>query len=129
MEDTRILTDKFFEIINHEGVVSIVSWGVDEPHVINTWNSYLVITDDERILIPAAGMRKTQRNVEANNKVKLTLGSKEVLGYKNYQGSGFLIEGTAKYLTSGPEYDLMKEKFSFLSRVLEITVVSAKQTI
>jgi len=129
MEDTRILTDKFFEIINHEGVVSIVSWGVDEPHVINTWNSYLVITDDERILIPAAGMRKTQRNVEVNNKVKLTLGSKEVLGYKNYQGSGFLIEGTAKYLTSGPEYDLMKEKFSFLSRVLEITVVSAKQTI
>ncbi|NWJ52079.1 MAG: pyridoxamine 5'-phosphate oxidase family protein [Bacteroidetes bacterium] len=124
-----MLTDKFFEIINHEGVVSIVSWGVDEPHVINTWNSYLVITDDERILIPAAGMRKTQRNVEANNKVKLTLGSKEVLGYKNYQGSGFLIEGTAKYLTSGPEYDLMKEKFSFLSRVLEITVVSAKQTI
>lgn len=129
MKDTRILTDKFFDIINHEGVVSIVSWGVDEPHIINTWNSYLVITDDERILIPAAGMRKTQRNVEVNNKVKLTMGSKEVLGYKNYQGSGFLIEGTAKYLTSGPEYDLMKEKFSFLSRVLEITVVSAKQTI
>lgn len=129
MKDSKILTDKFFEVINHEGVVSIVSWGVDEPHVINTWNSYLVITNDGRILIPAAGMRKTQRNVEANNKVKLTLGSKEVLGYKNYQGSGFLIEGTAKYLTSGPEYDLMKEKFSFLSRVLEITVTSAKQTI
>lgn len=129
MKDSKILTDKFFEVINHEGVVSIVSWGVDEPHVINTWNSYLVITNDGRILIPAAGMRKTQRNVEANNKVKLTLGSKEVLGYKNYQGSGFLIEGTAKYLTSGPEYDLMKEKFSFLSRVLEITVASAKQTI
>lgn len=129
MNDSKILTDKFFEIINHEGVVSIVSWGIDEPHVINTWNSYLVVTDDERILIPAAGMRKTQRNVEVNNKVKLTLGSREVLGYKNYQGSGFLITGTAKYLTSGPEYDLMKEKFSFLSRVLEITVTSAKQTI
>lgn len=129
MNDSKILTDKFFEIINHEGVVSIVSWGIDEPHVINTWNSYLVVTDDERILIPAAGMRKTQRNVEVNNKVKLTLGSREVLGYKNYQGSGFLITGTAKYLTSGSEYDLMKEKFSFLSRVLEITVTSAKQTI
>ena len=129
MSESKILTDKFFEVINHEGVVSIVSWGLDEPHVVNTWNSYLVITDDERILIPAAGMRKTQKNVEANNKVKLTLGSKEVLGYKNYQGSGFLIEGTAKYLTSGSEYDLMKEKFSFLTRVLEITVTSSMQKI
>lgn len=129
MRESKILTDKFFEVINHEGVVSIVSWGLDEPHVINTWNSYLVITDDERILIPAAGMRRTQKNVEVNNKVKLTLGSKEVLGFKDYQGSGFLIEGIAKYLISGSEYDLMKEKFSFLSRVLEITVTSAKQTI
>jgi hypothetical protein len=128
-KDSKILTGKFFEVITHEGVVSIVSWGVDEPHVVNTWNSYLVVTDDERILIPAAGMRRTQKNVDINNKVKLTLGSKDVIGYKDYQGSGFLIEGTAKYLESGPDYDLMKEKFSFLSRVLEITVTSAKQTI
>jgi len=128
-KESKILNDKFFEILSHEGVVSIVSWGLDEPHVINTWNSYLVVTDDERILIPAYGMRKTQKNVEINNKVKLTLGSKEVIGYKDYQGSGFLIEGTAKYLESGADYDLMKEKFSFLTRVVEITVTSAKQTI
>ena len=129
MKELKIFTEKFFEVINHEGVVSIVSWGIDEPHVVNTWNSYLVITQDERILIPAYGMRKTQKNVDVNNKVKLTLGSKDVLGYKGYQGSGFLIEGIAKYLESGPEFDMMKEKFSFLTRVVEITVTSAKQTI
>ncbi len=129
MDESKIFTDKFLEVIKHEGVVSIVSWGLEEPHVVNTWNSYLMVTDDDRILIPAAGMRKTQKNIEANNKVKLTLGSKDVLGYKDYQGSGFLLNGTAKYLTAGSEYDLMKEKFSFLSRVLEITVTSAKQTI
>ena len=129
MKESKVLTDKFFEVIDHEGVVSVVSWGLDEPHVANTWNSYLIVTNDERILIPAAGFRKTQKNVEANNRVKLTLGSKEVTGYKDYQGTGFLIEGTAKYLTSGDEYDLMKEKFPFLSRVLEITVTSSKQTI
>ena len=122
-----MLTDVFFEVIKHEGVVSIVSWGNEEPHVVNTWNSYLVITDDERILIPAYAMRKTQKNINVNNKVKLTLGSKEVLGYKDYQGTGFLIEGTAKYIESGEEFDTMKEKFSFLTRVLEITVISAKQ--
>jgi hypothetical protein len=125
MENTK-LSEKFFEVIKHEGVVSIVSWGV-EPHVVNTWNSYLVITEDGRILIPAYGMRKTEKNVNVNNKVKVTLGSKEVLGYNDYQGTGFLIEGIAKYIASGAEYDSMKEKFSFLTRVLEITVVSAKQ--
>ena len=123
-----MLPAKFFEVINKEGVVSVVSQGITEPHVVNTWNSYLRITSDERILIPAAGMRKTEKNITENNKVKLTLGSKEVMGHK-YPGAGFLIEGSAKYLTSGEDFDMMKENFPFLSRVLEITVSSAKQTI
>lgn len=129
MDKAVKLTEKFFDVINHEGVVSIVSWGLDEPHIANTWNSYIVVTEDGRILIPAYGLRKTQKNIEVNNKIKLTLGSREVLGYKDYQGTGFLITGTAKYLSSGDEYDMMKEKFSFLSRVLEVTVISAKQTL
>ncbi len=120
------LSEKFLEVIMHEGVVSIMSWGV-EPHLVNTWNSYLVVTEDERILIPAYGFRKTRKNVDVNNKVKIALGSKEVLGYKDYQGTGFIIEGTACYIESGDEYDMMKSKFSFLTRVLEITVDKAKQ--
>jgi len=94
---------------------------------VNTWNSFLVITEDERILIPAYGFRKTQKNVDVNNKVKMTLGSKDVLGYKDYQGTGFLVSGTASYIKSGEEFDMMKNKFSFLNRVLEITVDKAKQ--
>ena len=120
------LSEKFLEVIKHEGVVSIMSWGV-EPHLVNTWNSYLVITEDERILIPAYGFRKTQKNVEINNRVKLSLGSKDVLGYKDYPGTGFLVDGIASYIESGEEYDLMKSKFSFLTRVLEITVDKATQ--
>ena len=123
------LPQKFYDVLNHEGVVAIVSWGEGEPHVVNTWNSYLVITEDERILIPAYGMRKTEKNVNVNNRVKLTVGSKEVVGYKDYQGTGFLIDGTACYLESGSTYDMMKEKFSFLTRVIEITVIAIKQTI
>ena len=120
------LSEKFLEVIKHEGVVSIMSWGV-EPHLVNTWNSYLVVTDDERILIPAYGFRKTQKNIEVNDKVKISLGSKDVLGYKDYPGTGFVIDGSARYLESGEEFDMMKSKFSFLTRVLEITVDSAKQ--
>jgi len=123
-----MLNEKLLEVISHEGVVSIVTCSNNEAHVVNTWNSYIVTTVDGRLLMPAAGMIKTQRNVEANNNVKLTLGSKEVMGHM-YMGTGFLICGTAKFVKSGSEFDMMKEKFSFLSRVLEVTVTSAKQTL
>ncbi len=123
-----MINEKLLEVISHEGVVAIVSWNKEEAHVVNTWNSYLNVTEDGRLLIPAAGMRRTQKNVEGNNKVKVTLGSKEVMGHQ-YMGAGFLIEGTAKFVESGSDFEMMKDKFQFLSRVLEITVVSAKQTI
>lgn len=126
MIEEKKLSEKFNEVLKHEGVVSIVSWGL-ETHVVNTWNSFLVVTEDERILIPAYGFRKTEKNINVNNQVKLTLGTREVLGYKDYPGTGFLVTGTARYISSGDEYDFMKEKFSFLTRVLEITVDQAKQ--
>ena len=128
MSENKKLSDKFHDVLKHEGVVSIVSWGV-ETHVVNTWNSFLVVTEDERILIPAYGFRKTEKNVNENNQVKIALGTREVLGYKDYPGTGFVVSGTAKYISSGDEYDFMKEKFSFLTRVLEITVDQAKQTL
>ena len=122
-----MFTDKFFEVISHEGVVSIVTWTDEGADVSNTWNSYLNIKEN-RILIPAAGMNKTQANIEKNPNVKLTVGSKEVMGHWA-MGSGFLILGTAKFITSGEEFDSMKEKFPFLSRVLEITVSKVIQTL
>ena len=129
METEKKLPKKFYEVLQHEGVVAIVSWGENEPHVVNTWNTYLVITEGEHILIPAYGMRKTEKNVLVNDRVKITLGSKEVLGYKDYQGTGFMIEGTARYIESGDTYNMMKEKFSFLTRVIDVAVTAIKQTI
>jgi hypothetical protein len=128
MSENKKLSEKFHQVLKHEGVVSIVSWGV-EPHVVNTWISFLVVTEDERILIPAYGFRKTEKNVDVNNQVKIALGTREVLGYKDYPGTGFVVTGQAKYISSGVEYDMMKEKFSFLTRVLEVTVEQAKQTL
>lgn len=126
MSLNKKLSKKFHEVLKHEGVVSIMTWNV-EPHLVNSWNSFLVITEDERILIPAYGFRKTEKNVILNNQVKISLGSKNVLGFKDYPGTGFIVTGTAAYIKSGAEYDMMKEKFSFLTRVFEITVDKAKQ--
>lgn len=128
MNEQSKLNEKFHDVLKHEGVVSVMSWGI-EPHLVNTWNSFLVVTEDERILIPAYGFRKTERNVLANNQIKLAVGTKEVLGYKDYQGTGFVVSGTAKFLRSGADFDMMKEKFPFLTRVFEVTVEKAKQTI
>ena len=126
MSENKKLPEKFLEVLRHEGVVTVMSWGV-EPHIVNTWNSYIVVTDDGRLLIPAYGFRKTEKNVNVNNKIKLALGSREVLGYKDYQGTGFIVTGTARYISSGDEYEYMKKKFPFLTRVFEVTVDKATQ--
>lgn len=122
-----MFTEKFLEVLNHEGVVSITSWGVDEPHVTNTWNTYLTLTEDGRILIPAAGLRSTEADVAANPRVIVTLGSKEVEGYNNYQGTGFLIEGVASFTGSGEDFTRINAKYPFANRVLEIKVTSLTQ--
>ncbi|MBU2537345.1 MAG: pyridoxamine 5'-phosphate oxidase family protein [Proteobacteria bacterium] len=123
-----MFTDKFLEVIGKEGVVSIVSCADNEAHVVNTWNTYLVIPEEGRLLIPAWAMRKTEKKTLKNNKVLLTVGSKEVTG-RNGLGCGFLIEGSARFIPSGAEFDMMKAKFTFLTRVLEVTVTSIKQTL
>lgn len=123
-----MFTEKFLEVIGKEGVVSIVSCANNEAHVANTWNSYLMHPSDGRLLIPAYAMRVTEKNTLQNSKVLLTVGSKEVKGFMG-PGAGCLVEGTARFIASGPDYDMMKAKFSFLTRVLEVTVTSIKQTL
>jgi len=123
-----MFNQKFKEVLGKEGVVSITSWADNQGHVVNTWNSYLVVADGNRLLVPAYGMRHTEKNILKNPQVLLTLGSKEVEGHRS-PGAGFLVKGTATYLAEGTEYDQMKEKFSFLTRVLAITVTSVIQTI
>ena len=123
-----MFTEKFLEVLNHEGVVSIVTCANNEAHVSNTWNSYLVIVEENKILIPAAAMINTENNININPNVKLTLGSHEVMGYR-YMGTGFLLEGTAKFLKDGENFKMMRDKFPFLTRVLEVTVSSCKQTL
>ncbi|MRN56359.1 hypothetical protein [Paenibacillus monticola] len=75
------------------------------------------MTEDERILIPAGIMRRTEENVNINNKVKMAFGSKNVIGYNDYKGTAFVVEGKARFFDSGAEFDMMKGKFSFVTRV------------
>jgi hypothetical protein len=43
-------------------------------------------------------------------------------------GAGFLIKGTAAFITSGPDYDFLKSKFDWIRATLAVTIDSATQT-
>lgn len=123
-----MIPDKMTEVLKYEGVVAIATAGDDGPHMVNTWNSYIQITGDGQLLIPAGGMRRTEANVEQNNNILLTLGSREVEGLRS-PGAGFLIKGTAAFIKSGEQFDIVKKIFPWARAAMEITISSATQTL
>jgi predicted pyridoxine 5'-phosphate oxidase superfamily flavin-nucleotide-binding protein len=122
------IPEKVLEILKHDGVVAIATMGTDGPHLVNTWNSYVRISDDGRLLIPAGYMNQTEANIKTNDAVLITLGSSKVAG-KNGPGTGFLIKGIAAFVTSGPDFDRMKARFAWARAALAVTVLSATQTL
>lgn len=122
-----MLPEKLKKVLSYEGVVSITTWTEAGPHVTNTWNSYTETTDDDRILIPAAGMTSTEEDLAVNANLILTAGTREVEGFNGYKGTGFRITRTAAMIEKGDEFDMMKEKYPFLRKVLEVKVKEAKQ--
>jgi predicted pyridoxine 5'-phosphate oxidase superfamily flavin-nucleotide-binding protein len=123
-----MIPEKLREVLKHDGVVAIATLGQDGPHMVNTWNSYIKITNDGRLLIPAGYMQHTEANIATNNNLLITLGSSKVAG-KNGLGTGFLIKGTAAFMTSGPDFDAIKEKFAWARAALAVTILSATQTL
>jgi hypothetical protein len=122
-----MIPEKLKEILKTDGVVAIATLGEDGPHMVNTWNSYIRISEDGRLLIPAGYMFRTETNIAFNKQVLITLGSSKVTG-NNGPGAGFLIKGTAAFIKEGPEFDFLKSKFSWLRATLAVTIDSATQT-
>lgn len=123
-----VLTDKFLEALKFEGAVSLTSWsGGEEPHVTGTWNSYLQLTEDGRILAPAAGMRHLEADIATNDKIFVMLGVREVEGRNGYQGIGFRLTAKAKLIGTGAEFDLVHDKYPFARQALELTPIELEQ--
>lgn len=123
-----VIPEKLLEVLKKDGVVAIATLGKDGPHMVNTWNSYIRITTDGRLLIPVGYMHRTEANIAANNAVLITLGSSKVAG-KNGPGTGFLIKGTAAFLSAGPDFEATKAIFKWARAVLAVTIISATQTL
>lgn len=119
---------KLLDVVSHEGVVAILTHGPKEAHLVNTWNSYLTITGGGRILYPAGGMKTTERNLGKDRRVQMTFGSREVEGLHG-RGAGFLVRGTGSFLTSGPDFAAVKERFPWARAAVEVVIESVTQTL
>ncbi len=122
------IPEKLREVLRKDGVVAIATLGEDGPHMVNTWNSYVRITEDGRILIPAGFMDRTEVNVAYDPRVLITCGSSKVQGNMG-PGTGFLIKGEAAFVHAGPEFDTMKATFAWMRAVVIVTPESATQTL
>lgn len=122
-----MIPDILREIMKQDGVVAIATLGEDGPHMVNTWNSYLRTTEDGRLLIPAGYMNRTEANINFNPNVLITMGSSKIKGLYG-PGAGFLIKGKAQFVTSGPDFDILKAKFEWLRATMAVTIESATQT-
>ena len=61
--------EKLLEVLKKDGVVAIGTLGPEGPHMVNTWNSYVRVSEDGRLLIPTGYFRKTEANIAVNDKV------------------------------------------------------------
>jgi predicted pyridoxine 5'-phosphate oxidase superfamily flavin-nucleotide-binding protein len=112
-----------------EGIVSVASVSEEgRPHIANTWNKFLILTDEGKILIPCAGYRRTEENVKNQPVVEISIGSAKVPG-KVEMGTGFLLSGTVEFQKEGELFERMHDKCSFANRVLVFTPDTCHQTI
>lgn len=122
------IPETLLEVLKHDGVVAIATLGPEGQHMVNTWNSYIRVSEDGRLLIPAGYMQRTEANIAFDPKVLITLGSIKVPG-QHGPGTGFLIKGTASFITSGPDFDALKARFAWARATLAVTINSATQTL
>lgn len=123
-----ILTDKFLETLKYEGAVSLISWGAEaEPHATGTWISYLALSEDEKLLAPAAGMYHLEADIAKNDKLFLMLGVREVEGRNGYQGIGFRLTVKAKLIGQGSTFETVHQKYPFARQALEMTPLKLEQ--
>ncbi len=125
-----MIDKKLLEVLTTppDAACTIVTEGRDGPHAVNSWNSYIQITGEGCFLIPVGRMNKSEKNIENNSSVLLTIANREVQG-KSYKGTGFLVKGTAKFVKDGSDFDTTKEKFPWARAALKITIISAEQTL
>ena len=123
------MNQKFLDVMNDEGPVTIVTINANPASVVNTWMSYVKVDEENnRLYLPAAGMHSIENDFANDNHVLLTMGSKKVEGTAG-PGAGFHVKGTGKFWAEGPEFAEMKSRFPWLREVLQVNIDQIEQKI
>lgn len=122
-----MISETLKRVMEKEGVVTIVAQGKDFPRVVNTWHSYVRL-DDGCFILPVCGMRSVEEALTLNDKVLVTVGSKEVEGLHG-MGTGFLLTGRANITQENDTYASMKETYPWARAVMVIQLTEATQTV
>ena len=124
-----MVPEKLRQILTEEGTVAIVTQGEDGPHLSNTWHSYLEITPEGHFVYPAGGMVETEKNVQRDAKVLVTVGGRNVEGKAGHPGAGFLIRGHAEFVAAGPRFKALKKRFPWARAAVVVVPESIVQTL
>ncbi len=122
-----MISDTLKRVMQKEGVVAIVAQGKEFPCVVNTWHSYVRLTENS-LIIPVGGMHSIEEALTRDNRVLVTVGSKEVEGL-HHMGTGFLLRGNASMIEEGDAFTAIKENYPWARAVLEINLTEATQTV
>ncbi len=120
--------DQIREILDTPAPVSLVTFGDDGAHLVGVWNDDVFIKEDDTLLIPVMGMRKTEVNIKNGSNVALLIASKEV---KSPQGAGmgFRVTGSAAFHYSGWRYEFIKSKFDGARAALGVSITKVERLI
>lgn len=120
------MNEKIENILNYEGVFSVVAKGEKFPHIVNTWNSFVSFKDNN-LFIPVGGMKIMEDILKNENRVIVVIGTKELEGLHG-MGIGVKIIGKAEIFQDIEEYEAMKTKFEWVRAVMKIEIIEVYQT-
>ena len=129
LEKSTTLNKGLLEIMPDPQPVTIVSVEGNPAHVVNTWSDYVQVINDQTFLIPAAGMRSIEADVQKKSSpLTIAFGSKKFAGTEG-MGRGYHVHATGEFLASGEYFDQMKANFPWLRKVLVVHVTDVEQKI
>lgn len=115
------------EVLDATEVVTVVTMGETEPHLVASWGGHMraLGLEGDTILLPAGYFHQTEANLRRNGKVQLLAGARSVQG-SHGPGQGCILSGRGEVVTAGPLADKVKATFPWARGVLVIQVEEAR---
>jgi hypothetical protein len=106
-------------VLGSEGSATFVTNGVEGPHLVATWQSYLEVLDDETLIFPAGGYLATESNLQRDDSVQMVIADK-----RSPEGPaiGFRLAGTAELQSGHALHERLKQKYPWCRGVVVLRV-------